>query len=165
MTPCITLDELFAWNDEAASWWKQHLEANPALLELPCGIGGAATVQQLVRHIWGAELIWAQRIAGLPRTAGADMPAGPLVALYGLHVLAMQITRRLLDDPAHDWSQTLTLTYDWLPPDMRTGTHRRFMAHALVHGHRHWAQLATLVRTAGFPADFKGDLLFSPALH
>ncbi len=165
MTPCVTLEELLTWNEEAASWWNRHFEANPALLELPCDIGGVATVQQLVRHIWGVELIWAQRLAGLPRTPGADMPAGPLVALFGLHVLATQICRKLLDDPAHDWNQTLTLNYDWLPEHLRTGTHRKFMAHTLLHGHRHWAQLATLVRAAGFPADFKGDFLFSSALR
>jgi len=164
MTAAITLQELLAWNDEAAVFWNEHLVANPKLLELPCDIGHAGTVQDFVRHIWGVELIWAQRIADLPRTAGADMPKGPLVALFGLHVLAMQICRRLLADPAHDWSQTITLNYDWLPPASRTGTHRKFLAHGLLHSQRHWAQLSTLVREAGFPAEFKGDLLFSSAL-
>jgi hypothetical protein len=37
-------------------------------------------------------------------------------------------------------------------------------AHALFHGQRHWAQLATLVRAAGFPSGFRGDLLLSSAL-
>jgi hypothetical protein len=36
--------------------------------------------------------------------------------------------------------------------------------HALFHSQRHWAQLATLVRVAGFPSGFKGDLLLSQAL-
>lgn len=165
MSQSVTFHELVEWNEEAATFWNAHLTAHPELLELPCGINGAATVQDLVRHIWGAELIWAQRLAGLPRTAGADMPHGPLVALFGLHVLATQIFRELIDDPAHDWNQTLTLNYDWLPPHARTGTHRKYMAHGLLHGHRHWAQLATLVRAAGFPSEFRGDLLFSPALE
>lgn len=164
MTPAITLEELLAWNDESAVFWNEHLAANPNLLELPCGIGGAATVQEFIRHIWGVELIWAQQIAGLPRTSGVDMPKGPLVALFGLHVLAAQICRKLIGDPAHDWSATLTLNYDWLPERARTGSHRKFMAHALFHSQRHWAQLATLVREAGFPVDFKGDLLFSLGL-
>jgi uncharacterized damage-inducible protein DinB len=164
MTPAITLEELVAWNDESAVFWNGYLTANPALLELPCGINGAATVQELVRHVWGAELIWAQRVAGLPRTPGAEMPSGPLAALYGMHVLAMQICRRLLEDPTHDWSQTLTLNYDWLPPQARTGSHRKFVAHGLIHGQRHWAQLATLLRTAAAPTDFRGDILFSSAL-
>ena len=30
------------------------------LLELPCGIGGTANVQEFVRHIWAAELRWSR---------------------------------------------------------------------------------------------------------
>ncbi len=77
MTLAISLGELLAWNHESAAFWKMHLDANPALLELPCGIGGTANVQQFVRHIWGAELIWGQRIAGLPVTDKEDWPAWP----------------------------------------------------------------------------------------
>jgi len=42
MTPAITLEELLAWSDEASNFWKVHLDANPALLEPPCGIGESA---------------------------------------------------------------------------------------------------------------------------
>jgi uncharacterized damage-inducible protein DinB len=164
MTPAISLAELLAWNCESAEFWNEHFAANPALLELPCGIGGAATVQDFVRHIWGVELRWAQRVGRLPTTAGKDLPTGPLVALYGIHVLAAQIWRTLLDDPGQDWSETITMDYDWLPPHARTGSRRKLMAHGLFHSQRHWAQLTTLLRTAGFPAGFQGDLLFSPAL-
>jgi hypothetical protein len=51
MTPAITLEELLAWNEEVSRFWKVHLDANPALLELPCGIGGNVDVQTFVRHI------------------------------------------------------------------------------------------------------------------
>jgi len=100
----------------------------------------------------------------LPITAGKDLPSGPLVALFGVHVLAAQICRSLLADPRQDWTETLTLEYDWLPSHARIGSRRKLMAHGLFHSQRHWAQLATLVRNAGFPAEFHGDLLFSPAL-
>lgn len=161
----ISLAELLVWNDESATYWNEHLAGNPALLELPCGIGGAETVQAFVRHIWGVELRWAQRVAGLPITAGKDLPTGPLVALYGVHVLAGQICRKLIDDPDTDWSGALALEYDWLPPHARKGSRRKLMAHGLFHSQRHWAQLATLLRTAGYPADFKGDILFSQGLQ
>jgi uncharacterized damage-inducible protein DinB len=52
----------------------------------------------------------------------------------------------------------------WLPPEARTFSRRKALAHTLFHSQRHWAQLATLVRSAGFPSGFKGDLIFSPAL-
>jgi len=164
MTPAITLEELLTWNQESAAFWKAHLEANPALLEVPCSIGGAANVRQFVRHIWGVELVWGQRIAGLPELAREEMPAGPLDALFDMHLKAVQVFRALLDDPAQNWDETQTLKYPWLPPEGLTVSRRKMAAHALFHGQRHWAQLATLVRVAGFPSGFKGDLLLSQAL-
>jgi hypothetical protein len=164
MTPAITLEELLAWNDEAATFWNRHLDAHPPLLEMPCGIGGAATVQVFVRHIWGVELRWAQIVAGLPVTSGRGLPEGPLIALFGIHVLATDIYRSLFDRPREFWDEKLALEYDWLPAHLRNASRRKLAAHGLFHGQRHWAQLATLVRAAGSPSQFKGDLLFSPAL-
>lgn len=165
MTPAVTLEELLAWNKESADFWKAHLDANPALLELPCDIGGTANVQAFVRHIFAAELIWAQRVAGLPEIPRESIPAGPLDALFGMHFEAVGFFRTMLDDPARNWEETLTLSFSWLPPHARTSSKRKLTAHALFHSQRHWAQLSTLVRAAGFPSGFKGDLLFSQALE
>jgi uncharacterized damage-inducible protein DinB len=165
MSVGITLDELLAWNQESSDFWKAHIDANPALLELPCGIGGTANVQQFVRHIWGAELVWSQRIAGLPVTDKEAWPAGPLDALFDLHLQAVKVFRALLDDPAISWDETMTLDYPWLPPESRRASRRKVLAHILFHSQRHWAQLATLVREAGFPSGFKGDLLISSAMN
>ncbi|MDR3774783.1 MAG: DinB family protein [Terracidiphilus sp.] len=165
MTPAITLVELLAWNRESSDFWKAHLDANPALLELPCDIGGTANVQEFVRHIWAVEMIWAQRIAGLPVTDRKEIPAGPHDALFGLHEKAVEIFCEMLDDPARNWDETITLKFPWLPPDGLTASRRKLAGHALFHSQRHWAQLATLVRAAGFPSGFKGDILFSAGIR
>jgi uncharacterized damage-inducible protein DinB len=165
MSAGITLEEMLAWNDQASEYWKVHFEANPNLLDLPCGIGGAANVQEFVRHIWGAELRWAQRLAAEPETPRERIPAGPLDALFDLHRQAVAIYRRLLAAPELTWSEPYVLNFDWVPQEERTVTRRKIAAHALFHSQRHWAQLATLVRNAGFPSNFRGDLLFSPALR
>jgi hypothetical protein len=164
MSPAITLEELLAWNQESADFWKAHFDANPALLELPCSIDNSGHVQELVRHIWMAELRWAQCIAGLPMVPRADLPMGPLSALFGLHEQAMHIFRILLEDPGHDWEETVNLPYEWLPPELRRASRRKLAGHFLFHSVRHWAQLATHLRVAGFPSGFEGDLIFSSAL-
>ena len=164
MTIGITSEELLAWNNESANFWKAHLEANPALLVLPCGIGGTANVQELVRHMWGVELIWAQRIAGLPVADRKLFPAGPLDALFDLHLQADEILRGLINDSSKDWEEKMTLDLAFLSPEERTFSRRKCLVHTLFHGQRHWAQLATLVRTAGFPAGFRGDMLLSSAM-
>ncbi|MGA3131216.1 MAG: DinB family protein [Terracidiphilus sp.] len=163
MSVGITLEELLAWNDQSAASWKTHLETNPALLELPCDIGGTANVQGFVRHIWGAELRWSQRLAGLPLTDKEKLPAGPLEVLFDLHRQAVKIFRNVLAAPEHTWSEPFIL--DLAPPEERSVSRRKIAAHALFHSQRHWAQLATLVRNAGCPTNFRGDLLFSPALQ
>jgi uncharacterized damage-inducible protein DinB len=81
-----------------------------------------------------------------------------------MHTQAIQIFRDLLDDPAQNWDETMLLDLPWMPPQMRNPSRRKVVAHAIFHSQRHWAQLATLVRTAGFPSEFKGDLLLSLAL-
>ena len=160
----ISLEELLAWDEQSAGYWKTHLETNPALLELPCDIGGTTSVQGLVRHIWGAELRWGQRLAGLPVVDREKLPTGPLDALFDMHGQAVAIFRDLLAAPEQTWSQPFVLDFDWIPPEQRTVSRRKIALHALFHGQRHWAQLATLVRNAGFPSKFRGDLLFSPGL-
>ena len=165
MSVGISLQELLAWNQEASEFWKGHLDANPQLLELACDIGGTINVQEFVRHIWGVELRWNQRLADLPVTAREDFPHGPLDALFDFHKRAVEIFRSLLAAPNESWEQPYVLEMDWVPVEMRAVTRRKVAVHALFHSQRHWAQLATLVRAAGFPSGFKGDLLFSPALR
>jgi uncharacterized damage-inducible protein DinB len=165
MTPAITFEELLAWCEQSADFWKTHLDANPALLQLSCGIGGAADVQALVRHIWGVELLWSQRIAGLPQKSKDDWPQGPMDALFDLHLEAVASFRALLGDAAKNWDERLNLDRPGIPTEASRPTHRKVLGHALLHGQRHWAQLATLVRNAGFPSGFRGDLLLSAALE
>ena len=163
--PAVTLQELLGWNQESSDFWNAHLKANPTLLELPCGIGGTSTVQDFVKHIWGVELRWAQRLAVLPVADLKDMPSGPLDALFDLHLEAVRIFRDCLADSSKSWDETITFDFSFLPPEARTLSRRKLLAHALFHSQRHWAQLGTLVRAAGFPSGFKGDLIFSSALR
>lgn len=163
MTPAITLEELLVWNQESSDFWNAHLKANPALLDLPCGIGGNADVQAFVRHIWGAELVWSQIIAGQPLTDYDVWPVGPLEALFDMHTHAIQDFRSLLDDPSVAWNE-MTVHYPWRKPEEPKATLRKALAHILLHSQRHWAQLSTLVRAAGHQSGFLGDLLFSSGL-
>jgi uncharacterized damage-inducible protein DinB len=157
----ISLAELLAWNDEAAQHWKNHLEANPALLEVACDIGNTGNVLGFVRHIWGGELRWANRLAGLENK---ELTTGPVDTLFTMHTEASSVFRRLIEGPEAAWEEPYILNFDWVPEDKRRMSRRKIAVHTLFHGHRHYAQLATLARTAGFPAQFRGDLLFSSAL-
>lgn len=160
MSVGISLQELLAWNRESSSFWKTFLDAHPDVLALPCDIGGTANVQEFVRHIWGVELRWSQRLAGLPATPKEELASGPLDALFELHTKADDLFLGLLSQPDESWEQTYTLDLPWWTSKERSMSRRKIALHSLFHSQRHWAQLATLVRAAGFPSEFKGDLLF-----
>jgi uncharacterized damage-inducible protein DinB len=163
MTVGVSLAELLSWDEETSAFWKAYFEANPAQLDLPCSIGGTANVRELVKHIWGVELRWVQRLAGLPITPREELPDGPLATLYELHLQAAVVFRELLAAPAENWEQPFKI--DWIPSMEQTVSRRKVAGHTLFHGQRHWAQLATLLRVAGFPSGFRGDLLLSRALE
>jgi uncharacterized damage-inducible protein DinB len=165
MTATIKLEELLNWSREAANFWKAHFEADPPQLELPCTIDDSGKVQELVRHIWMADFRWAEFVSGQPMTPRPDLPKGPFSALFAMHEQATRMFQSLLDDPATNWNETFTLAYEWLPPDLRKASRRKLTAHALLHSQRHWAQLASLLRDAGYPSNFWGDLIFSRALE
>jgi uncharacterized damage-inducible protein DinB len=164
MTLALTMEELFTWDRETSAFWKAHLDADPAQLALPCYIAGVSTVQELVRHIWLVELRWAQRLAGIPQLAKEDAPQGPLDALFDFHINAVEIFSGLLADSTQQWEDKLPLNIPSLPERMQYASRRKVAAHMLLHSQRHWAQLATLVRAAGCPSGFRGDILASAAL-
>ncbi len=164
MTPALTLEELLAWCRQSSDFWIAHLDANPGLLQLLCGIGGNVDVQAFVRHIWGAELVWSQILVNAPITDYDVWPTGPLSALYDMHLSAIQNFRAMLENSNVQWNEK-SVHYPWRRPEMAKPTPRKAMAHILLHSQRHWAQLATLVRSQGFASGFLGDLLFCAGLE
>jgi hypothetical protein len=160
MTAAVTLEELLAWNEQSSRCWKAHLDANPTLLHLPFDVGGTTDVLNFIRHIWVAELRWAQRLAGLPVQDPGRIPAGPLDVLFALHLQATQIFRSLSAAPQEFWNDPFVIDIDFVPAEERAIPRRRVAAHALFHSQRHWAQLATIIPTDGFTWQFRADLLF-----
>jgi uncharacterized damage-inducible protein DinB len=73
----------------------------------------------------------------------------------------MALVRGILADPAYDWAEELEFT------TRRAGTLRAtrktILVHALMHGIRHYAQLATLVRQQGVAPGWPMDYLFMGA--
>jgi uncharacterized damage-inducible protein DinB len=161
-TPAITLEELLAFADESARNWLRFLDAQPAVQQLPCAIFNTGTVPGLVRHIFAVEFRFAKRLAGQPVPPYASMPDGPLPVLTALHDEAVAQFRVLLADSSQDWNETI----EWVTLTAGTihASRRKMFAHPLFHAVRHWAQLASLARAAGFPPPFPGDLLVSDAL-
>lgn len=147
--------ELMAWNEASAAKWKKLVVAEPALLTVPCDIYQPGTVGQLLQHIVAAELRYAERLLDAPVTEYAAIPYGTAEEIFATHDRAMEMLRGLLTLETFDWQgeiEFMTLT-----AGRRKASRRAVFQHALLHGIRHYAQLATLGRQHGFgvgPLDY-----------
>jgi uncharacterized damage-inducible protein DinB len=158
-SPSLTIEELLIWNDESAQNWKKLLAANPAGLDLACDVYGAGTVRGLLRHIFAVEMRYAQRLAGEAVTPYEEIPEGLIEDLFALHDKALAKYRNLLANDSVNWDEVLE--FKTISMGTRSATRKRILFHSLLHGIRHYAQLATLVRKNGIKPDWPMDFLFS----
>jgi uncharacterized damage-inducible protein DinB len=155
--PILAAEEVLAWNEKTAQNWRQLLISHPELLTQPCDIAGTKTVAELLQHIVAVELRYAERLAGLPISEYADVPFDSVESIYATHDRAVVIFQRLLTSDIN-WAESVefpTRTMGQLRSDPKT-----ILFHALLHGIRHYAQLASLARHCGVQPDWPMDYLF-----
>jgi uncharacterized damage-inducible protein DinB len=157
----LPAEELLAWNDATAQRWYAFLSTTPAALASPCDIHDAHTVAHFLQHIVAAQLRHAQRLAGLPISDYDSVPCATADEFLAAHQRFVALLRPLLADPAIDWSEPLE--FNTLTAGRRRATRRTLLFHAMLHGIRHYAQLATLLRQAGFAPNISGDYLLLAA--
>ena len=154
--PSLGAEDLIAWNDRTSREWRTLLTDHPEVLTLPCDIAGAKTVGQLLQHVVGVELRYAQQLAGQPVTEFADIPFDSAEALYLTHDRATVLFRQLLRDGL-DWETKIdfmTRTFG-----RARSTPKDLLFHSQLHSIRHYAQLSTLVRQHGIAQKWPLDYL------
>ena len=159
----VSGEDLLKWNDLTARKWRDLVTANPALLAVPCDIRESGTVGQALQHIVAVELRYAQRLAALPEGDYADVRYDSGDEILATHDQAVALLREVLADPAYDWEQEIefvTITAGKLKASRKT-----IFIHAVMHGIRHYAQLATLARQHGFKPDWQMDYLMMGAIR
>jgi len=156
----LTAEEILAWNDKTAQGWRQLLTTHPELLTHPCDIAGTKSVAELLQHIVAAQLRYAERLAGLPISDYATIHFDSVESIYATHDRAATIFRQLFTSDI-DWSEPI----DFTTRTMGTvrSNRKTILFHALLHGIRHYAQLASLVRQCGVKPDWQMDYLFMHA--
>jgi len=155
--PYLTAEEILIWNEKTASGWRQLLANHPEVLNQPCDIAGTKTVAELLQHIVAAQLRYAERLAGLPISDYAAIPLDSVESIYATNDRATRIFRQLLTSDI-DWNESI----DFVTRSMGTlrSDRKTILFHALLHGIRHYAQLASLVRQHGVKPDWPMDYLF-----
>jgi uncharacterized damage-inducible protein DinB len=160
----LTFRELLDYTGEEAARWARWFGEHPDALELPYAAGQLATVRGVVHHIFVVERRHTERLLGRPVSGYDDVPSSPDRALFDAGREARALFASYLA-AATDADLARVLEFDTLSAGRQRSSARKLAAHVLVHGVRHWAQLATHLRAAGRPTDWGHDLLLSRALE
>ena len=161
----ISFAVLLGYTSGETRRWQQYLEAQPAsVLDEPMGEGKLATLRGLLVHIFAVELRYAQRLCGEPVSSYESLPQGSLGEIFGIAWQAREKLECYLA-AATDADHARILTFETLTAGTQRASARKVVAHALVHGVRHWAQISTVLRQRGYPAQWFHDLLMSEAME
>jgi uncharacterized damage-inducible protein DinB len=155
----ISFRELLDYTDEETNRWQVFFRAHPEALEVTTDVRGAATVRDLVLHIFQAEQIFGCAVLGEPRPDLAKLPQATLDQIFAIGEAARKKMREFIGIASEE---ALREQQPFGPAG--NVSRRKLLAQALTHGMRHWAQLATDLRRAGYPTDWVHDILMSPAL-
>ncbi|MGC8550197.1 MAG: DinB family protein [Acidobacteriaceae bacterium] len=155
--PSLNASELIAWNNSITRKWRDFLATEPKVLDLPCDIFAAGTVRGLLRHIVATEVRYADLLAAYPPGDYANLPAASVEELFEPHDRALRIFDALLKTTGYDWD--IKIEFQTLTLGPRRAPRRAILFHAMLHGIRHYAQLSTVVRNAGYTPSLVQDYL------
>ncbi len=158
----LTGNELQAWVKETSLNWKKLIAAHPEILALPCDIRETQSVAQLLQHIVAVELRYTERLNDLPETSYDAIPFDSLDAIFATHDRAMALLKPLLERDPNFWEAPIE--FATRSAGTLRASRRTILVHMLTHSIRHYAQLATLVRTHGITPDWQMDYLMMKLL-
>lgn len=158
MSFLVSIEDLVLWSDTTSQRWFDLVRRHPEILGVPSDIRNSGTVGAVMQHIVAVELRYAERLSGEPESAYDRVPFDSADALSATHDKALQKLRALLADEAFDWDREIE--FPTLTAGKLRARCRDIAVHLLVHGVRHYAQLATLVRSYGIKPDWPMDFLF-----
>lgn len=161
----LTLEDLMSYTSwEREKWhqfFKKHGEQALKISAGPHGDGRFKTVGDLVRHIFGAEKRYVERLTDRQLTDLASIPRDSLEALFQFGERSRKGLQEFVRTfPDEKWDVPQELRFPNLSATARV-TPRKIVIHVAMHEIRHWAQIATLLRLNGLAGEFH-DFLFCP---
>ncbi len=152
----LTFEELLAYVDEERAKWDAWFRGHPR--------EAATAAWPLLDHLFVTELRHTQRIRveyPLPESTG--VAPGDWDALWQWSV----VTRRKMLGVYRGLDEARAAGAILVPlmGEMCSVTPRKLLFHVLIHETRHWAQVASVLRAAGFEPPGRHDFVFSSAIQ
>jgi uncharacterized damage-inducible protein DinB len=161
----ISFAELLAANEAETHKWRKWFDEQPtSVMEVPLSIALAKSVHEFLLHIFAVELRYAERLMGLPVTNYEMLPAGSVAELFAVGERASAMYRDYLVNVTDEDLATV-IEFPTRTAGVVRASKRLIFVHALLHGVRHWAQLATALREAGYPTNWNKDFLYSNVME
>ena len=164
ISTAITLEELLADNEAATEKWQAWFANHPAALDVPCSIYNSGTVRGLLKHIFAVGLRHSQRLLGEEVRSYDAIPVGSLDDLMAVHAQARLNLRNFLST-TNDAALLEVISLQTVSAGTLHASRRKLFTHIQLHSMRHWAQLSSLLREAGYKTDWPKDFLFSEAIE
>ena len=160
----LSFGELLDYCSEETSKWSDFFRKNPAVLDLPTDIAMTKNVRELVLHIVAVQMRYVERLLNQPITEYETLgnKSGP--ELFALSQKSFEDLRSFAV-AANDSDWDGKLTFPTRSAGTLTASRRKIFIHTLLHGVRHWAQLASFLRQQGYKQDWPHDFIFSQAIE
>lgn len=159
----FSIDEWIRHNAAETRHWQKWFEAHPQALDVPLDIARAQSAREFVQHIVAVDLRYAQRLCGHEVTPYEKMPLDA-TAMFELAQQTFERLRKFAQQASQEMLRT-EIEFQTRAAGQLRASRRKILIHTLMHSVRHWAQLATALRRAGFATDWQHDLLFSEVVE
>ncbi len=148
----LTSTEHHRWHD----WFIER----PKAWAVPFATGRMATIGGVVTHIFAVELRYAQRLLDQEVTPWEGFRQTPIEDVFELGDHARgQLVQFLTSAPESELDRLLT--FQTLTAGTVTASKHKIASNILLHGIRHWGQVATVLRQKGFADQWSHDMLLS----
>ena len=148
----LTSTEHHRWHD----WFIER----PQAWAVPFATGRMATIGGVVMHIFGVELRYAQRLLDEEVTDWEDFRQTSIEDVFELGDLARgQLVHFLTTAPEAELDRVLN--FQTLTAGLVSASKYKIASNVFLHGIRHWAQVATVLRQKGFSDQWSHDMLLS----
>jgi uncharacterized damage-inducible protein DinB len=140
--------------------WREWFAAHPEAWDVPFASGMMATVGGVVLHIFAIELRYAERLLERDVTPPEGFTQRTVDEVFELGDDARALLVQFLTSAAESDLDTV-LSFKTITAGIVTANKHKIASNVFLHGMRHWAQIATTLRRAGFTDQWGHDMLLS----
>ncbi len=162
----VSFTELLRYSELETAKWHHFLNgAGPAILDVPIDTAGQKDVRGVLLHIFAVELRYSERLLEKEDVTPYEaLPTGTLDDLFGIYSKARENFKTWLSS-THERDMAKVITFKTITAGTLTASKRKCLIHALLHGVRHWAQMANTLRIRGYKQDWMHDFLMTDAME